>query len=66
MQSMWVCPVMAALLINGCTPEIAVGFRTLRGDDPFQTERTRQGESAQIRLCGPTGMACPPEQSVAR
>lgn len=44
--------VLVPLLSNGCTPEISVGIRTLRGDDPLQTERTDPSNAAQARKYG--------------
>lgn len=35
MKSMWVYLIMATLLVIAYTPEVSVGIRTLRGDDPF-------------------------------
>jgi hypothetical protein len=52
MKSMWVYLIMATLLVIAYTPEVSVGIRTLRGDDPFQIERTRQGLWEQARKYG--------------
>jgi hypothetical protein len=34
--------LIAALLFCACTPDIHVGLKTLPGDDPYQTDRTKR------------------------
>jgi len=34
--------LITALLFCACTPDIHVGLKTLPGDDPYQTDRTKR------------------------